>query len=872
MRRVSFFVFALLPLMVCGQNGAIENKQEVQKADQKYPLQDLLRQKNTGQSVAAVSKPTHELEQLEKKASGKKKNGLNWDTIGTTNYDLQTNTTLGRRINVYSGNRVSIVWAKGSNGPGYNDRRTGYNHFNGNQWLFNSGNVTKQENFRTGWPNIEAFGSGPSGYEMILSHIAGDPNLGSGGYGYGTNTSIGGSNFTFSDHEAGSGPLWYRTASTGDWLHMVGTYSSAPPVINGIESPLVYYRSDNRGQTFLDSAVLLPGYANTNKRQFGVSDIYSIDAHDNVVAIVVGENIRQLTLWKSTDYGATWNYQEIESSGYDYNTIQNGVWNLDTVGGNVQGGTDTFSGNQVTTVVEDNGTIHVAYNIIQAYRDDPNSNTGAYRYRPFVNGIKYWNDDNFGEPVMVGATPTINSFSDLSYTGSSSNRYPYGAPIASRPTIANGDGDTLYIVYEGMVANTGVPSAQIFDYRDLYLAYSVDAGNSWSEPTNLTQNATNNRESVYPSLYKEMMNGKLHLAWQEDAYPDVFASADNRSTQTFETNNLINHMTIDKSWIFGLPLKADFKISKNGNTVQLTDQSQKANEWYWTFGDDSTAQIQNPSHTYKDSGTYEICLTVQGNNDADTTCKKVTIDCPLVTSDFIFSPDSAQPTVEFTNQSSTSFELKWDLGNGETVTGENPSYNYEKGGDYEVCLKATNECGNSDSLCKTVEVNCPEVTSDFTINENGLNVNFTYEGLNGDGLNWYFGDNNSDTGSNVTHTYENEGEYDICLIALNECGSSDTSCKTVELESTSKGFGDQKVALNIYPNPVKNQLQIDLPESDADFRYEVFNVTGQLFRKGHIAKSSKSHTLNLSEFSQGVYWMKVSSKEKQWVEKIVVDE
>lgn len=46
--------------------------------------------------------------------------------------------------------------------------------------------------------------------------------------------------------------------------------------------------------------------------------------------------------------------------------------------------------------------------------------------------------------------------------------------------------------------------------------------------------------------------------------------------------------------------------------------------WFWNFGDGSTSYEQNPVHIYEDSGTYEVCLTIQTSNNLqyceDDTC------------------------------------------------------------------------------------------------------------------------------------------------------------------------------------------------------------------------------------------------------------
>lgn len=57
--------------------------------------------------------------------------------------------------------------------------------------------------------------------------------------------------------------------------------------------------------------------------------------------------------------------------------------------------------------------------------------------------------------------------------------------------------------------------------------------------------------------------------------------------------------------------KASF--TANNLTVNFVDTSCGATNWLWDFGDGVTSTIQNPTHTYNVSGTFNVKLTV-GNN------------------------------------------------------------------------------------------------------------------------------------------------------------------------------------------------------------------------------------------------------------------
>ena len=61
-------------------------------------------------------------------------------------------------------------------------------------------------------------------------------------------------------------------------------------------------------------------------------------------------------------------------------------------------------------------------------------------------------------------------------------------------------------------------------------------------------------------------------------------------------------------------------------TFQFTnDSSGDYSEWLWDFGDSTTQNIENPSHTYALEGTYEVSLTVLGNGGTDTYTLIITV-------------------------------------------------------------------------------------------------------------------------------------------------------------------------------------------------------------------------------------------------------
>jgi PKD repeat protein/nitrous oxidase accessory protein NosD len=171
-------------------------------------------------------------------------------------------------------------------------------------------------------------------------------------------------------------------------------------------------------------------------------------------------------------------------------------------------------------------------------------------------------------------------------------------------------------------------------------------------------------------------------------------------------------------------------------TVTFTDESTgDPTSWAWEFGDGGSSTGQHPSHTYVETGSFTVTLTVSNTTGSDTmvdpTCINVIVPpedqrliyLPLIFKDspsiFTAAPPvarfSASPisgtvplTATFTDKSTgdpTSWS--WDFGDGGNSTGQHLSHTYTQPGDYTVTLTVSNDYG-PDTM---VDAACVNVTA-----------------------------------------------------------------------------------------------------------------------------------------------------------------
>lgn len=77
------------------------------------------------------------------------------------------------------------------------------------------------------------------------------------------------------------------------------------------------------------------------------------------------------------------------------------------------------------------------------------------------------------------------------------------------------------------------------------------------------------------------------------------------------------------------PVKADFTYQvQQPLTVALTNRSEYANSYRWSFGDGQTSTQENPVHRYKSKGVYKITLVAANSREQQTATSIVTVEEP----------------------------------------------------------------------------------------------------------------------------------------------------------------------------------------------------------------------------------------------------
>jgi gliding motility-associated-like protein len=213
----------------------------------------------------------------------------------------------------------------------------------------------------------------------------------------------------------------------------------------------------------------------------------------------------------------------------------------------------------------------------------------------------------------------------------------------------------------------------------------------------------------------------------------------------------------------------------------------------WDFGNGlGTSNQQNPTYAYPDTGTYNVTLisyspTNPGCNDTGT----VTITIfPEFTINGSLATTACSNSVNFFGNTSYNglypVNYLWDFGDGSGGSStQNPTYAYPTDGSFiPILIAYTDSPACADTVQLAVTVFPPFLTEESIIDKRcsydiEVAATTSLDGIVITSFLWGFGDGNSTTSSNATHTYAGPGNYTVTLNASTSNGCSYSFSQTI---------------------------------------------------------------------------------------------
>lgn len=406
---------------------------------------------------------------------------------------------------------------------------------------------------------------------------------------------------------------------------------------------------------------------------------------------------------------------------------------------------------------------------------------------------------NFTSNITSGCGPLVVSFIDNSSGNPTSWNWNFGDPRQLTPITGQNPSWSFFnpgqytitlTVSNASGTNTTVRTAYINVYAKPTINFSATPENSCPSTIINFTDLTTPGSGTINSWQWSFGNGGVSSA-QNPTYQfnnsgiyDVSLTVSN----TFGCRTAITRDSLIR--IFPKPT-ANYTFSaipacSAPQTINFTNQSSGTSSgplnYHWNFGDGFSSTEINPIHVYNSTGIFSPQLIVTNQNGCADTLTRTNIINILnnVTSFTIPDTICANTIVPINNNSTTNtVNINWFFGDGTTSNAFSPTKTYLNSGTYTIKLK-NNFGACTDSMIKTITV-LPEPTAFFTSTSirnscmAPLTINFLDSNANASEYLWNFGDGNTSTSQNPTHTYLSPGEFTVTLTTTAANGCTKTS-------------------------------------------------------------------------------------------------
>jgi PKD repeat protein len=282
--------------------------------------------------------------------------------------------------------------------------------------------------------------------------------------------------------------------------------------------------------------------------------------------------------------------------------------------------------------------------------------------------------------------------------------------------------------------------------------------------------------------------------------------------------------------------------------------------YVWNFGDGTTAKGNTgagplaQSHTYAQSGTYTVTLTVSDATgtmaSGQTTATITNPSSALQVSAGPAQSGTVGSPVTFSGSAqggTAPYSYSWNFGDGTTATGTaTPSHTYASSGTYTVTLAVTDASNDSGTATTTASITAPSGALQVSAGSSqsgteGKAVTFSGSVSGGTApytYSWTFGDGTTASGTATpAHTYAKDGTYTVTLTAKDSAGNSGTATTTATIAEGTLGVTINGAPAHSNPGTaIALTSTVTDPSGDTSFTY-AWTVTknGSTFATGTAA-------------------------------------
>lgn len=836
--------------------------------------------------------------------------------VGSTTYDLQSNGSSARRIIVTpTGKKIITFTESQTKDVNAVDRGTGYNYFNGTSWNVTSfpfpTTFTRPESNRTGWPNPLLLNGNK---ELVVSHSVDAASS------YGLKdiyrTAVGTGPWTTYDVTPNA-ETWARAVNAGDSILVI--YSSSGGTINGVTGGLGMVRSYDGGITWTTEDTI-PGI-NTNFYTAINGDDYSIDIQGKNIAIVMGEY--DVTLLKSSDFGNTWTKTAIIAEN---NLDQTSLVTKDrsdrasTVAFDKNGKCHVMFGRSNNSYDATQATPGVYYSFLKngiMYWDEY-----MVGQAPIVIPASLLTNESSKNKWPV-------PFYNLNRKGGNVKFQGYGNNLISSPSIAVADNGTVFASFsklrvdnDSIAANVTNRDKSGFDLDDVYLIKSNDNGKTWVGPYNLTNNDT--LEDYFASIAKTI-DGSVHVLFQQDVnYGTAVGASGTNVTEGSSAfvNNSIVYAQVDTN-VIATPVditKPELTYNDDLLTDTITTYLNCALDLskgtilskYISLFDNSTGADSNMVRYSTNlntavAGYYKLNVWAE-DASGNISAKQPYLDGngnpanPLTYYSFdtitfvihVITNDVTAPTVSLNGgdtayvYQNTSYVEKGITYSDDNLCAAIPTPLYSsnvdssKLGQYTATWTVKDAANNQTTATRTVIVGVEPTPNFGVLRKTSKSFQFIDSSLySPSAWKWTFLPlPQTYTSKSPTLSFNKDTTINVCLEASNIFNAAPFNkaikkfCKSVSIDVWGTGINGllDESSVTVGPIPSKGELNVYLKGISADTKISLTNITGQtLMTNNYSINGDDVIKLDLQEFTNGVYFLKLETEGHSVLRKVVLE-
>lgn len=290
---------------------------------------------------------------------------------------------------------------------------------------------------------------------------------------------------------------------------------------------------------------------------------------------------------------------------------------------------------------------------------------------------------------------------------------------------------------------------------------------------------------------------------------------------------------------------------------------------YWTYptGIPSLSNQEDNTVFFATPGVYPIKMKVDNGCGADSVTKTLTVRGYPNTS---ISPTDTTicdgSSIALTINGGTGFS--WSTGGSTQTISVAPSTTTRYWG-----VGSNANCVGDTAYVTITNNPIPNVVANAnpTLVCLGSAIYFSMTGSNAITYDWDYGDGTTSSTPNASHIYSIPGTYTATVKGTYGLCDSSASIQVIVNDCTGLEEDNLASSIVVYPNPANRFLNISILETNMEqVTMAIFNSSGKMVHSSVINPKTEQTTIDVNEFSEGVYLIRFNAENKVVTKKLII--